>query len=286
MIEPLLLCCDLDRTVLPNGPQPESPAARPAFRELAKTRELRLVYVTGRSERLLDEAIEQWQIPLPTLAVGDVGTTIFERDGPTWRTMQRWWDEIAPAWRGLEAADLAERLGKISGLELQEPERQNRFKLSYYAPSNLDAESLCHDISGQLGAMNVRASVIWSVDETNDIGLVDVLPESATKLHAVRFVGNHLGIDESRTVFAGDSGNDLPALTSGLNAVLVANATPQVRHQAINAVTARGFRDRLYVAKGAFGLNGNYVAGVLEGLAHFLPETEPSIENALRAARA
>ena len=32
MPERLLLCTDLDRTLIPNGPQPESPRARAAFR--------------------------------------------------------------------------------------------------------------------------------------------------------------------------------------------------------------------------------------------------------------
>ncbi|MCI5126782.1 MAG: haloacid dehalogenase, partial [Candidatus Electrothrix sp. AR5] len=32
----LLVCTDLDRTLLPNGPQPESPGARPAFAALAE----------------------------------------------------------------------------------------------------------------------------------------------------------------------------------------------------------------------------------------------------------
>jgi len=32
--------------------------------------------------------------------------------------------------------------------------------------------------------------------------------------------------------------------------------------------------DTLYIAKGDFlDMNGNYAAGVLEGVAHFLPET-------------
>ena len=82
------------------------------------------------------------------------------------------------------------------------------------------------------------------------------------------------GYDESRVVFAGDSGNDLPALTSGLQAVLVANANEEVRQEAVREVTALGISAKLYLAQGDFlGMNGNYSAGVLEGLAHFLPET-------------
>ncbi|MCI5139086.1 MAG: haloacid dehalogenase, partial [Candidatus Electrothrix sp. AR1] len=52
----LLVCTDLDRTLLPNGPQPESPGARPAFTALAEDPRVRIVYVTGRSICLTEEA--------------------------------------------------------------------------------------------------------------------------------------------------------------------------------------------------------------------------------------
>jgi hypothetical protein len=128
----------------------------------------------------------------------------------------------------------------------------------------------------------VRASLIWSVDEMNHIGLLDVLPRDATKLHAIRFLMKRKDFDVAHTVFAGDSGNDLPVLTSGLQAVLVRNAIEPVRAHALQAVAAAGRAERLYLAAGGFlGMNGNYSAGVLEGLAHFIPE----VEDWLRAAQ-
>ncbi len=81
-----------------------------------------------------------------------------------------------------------------------------------------------------------------------------------------------LGFGEDAVVFAGDSGNDLPVLTSGLPSVLVGNARPEVREAAQAALREQGLEDRLYVAKGGFlGMNGYYSAGVLEGLAWFFP---------------
>ena len=84
----------------------------------------------------------------------------------------------------------------------------------------------------------------------------------------------HKDFDEENTVFAGDSGNDLPALTSGLQAVLVHNARREVREEALRSVREKGISERLYLALGDFlDMNGNYAAGVLEGLAHFQPDT-------------
>lgn len=272
----ILLCSDLDRTILPNGLQPESPQARPRLRRLAERPEVTLVYVSGRDEALLKEAVREFEIPLPDFAIGDVGTTLYAVSGERWQVWEAWRDEIGPDWGGLDQPALAELLADMPDLTLQEPEKQNAFKLSYYAPRETDTESLLESMRSRLEARGVRASLIWSIDEMARIGLLDVIPASATKVHAIRFLMRAKGFTLARTVFAGDSGNDLPALTSELQAVLVRNAAEEVRAQALREAQAAKRADRLYLARGGFlGMNGNYAAGVLEGLAHYLPETEP-----------
>ena len=77
------------------------------------------------------------------------------------------------------------------------------------------------------------------------------------------------------TVFAGDSGNDMPVLTSGLQSILVRNAEEDIKAEAIQSLKRKGLEDKLYLAHGGFlGMNGNYAAGVLEGLVHFVPATK------------
>lgn len=276
----LLLCCDLDRTVLPNGSQPESPQARPLFRSIAQRPELTLAYVSGRDRSLLLEAIHDYDLPVPDYAIGDVGTTIYEIRDNEWHSWDAWAEEIAPDWAGQRHDDLLSLFGDIDTLTPQETEKQNTFKLSYYAPEDTDRDALLAEMDARLQKLGVQASLIWSIDEAAHTGLLDVLPRRATKHHAIRFLMAHKGFNETNTVFAGDSGNDLPALTSGLQAVLVHNARPEVRDEAIQTVQTRGIADRLYLAQGDFlGMNGNYAAGVLEGLAHFHPETRHWIDS-------
>ena len=52
----LLLCTDLDRTLIPNGDQPESDHAREYFKKLSEHSEVTLVYVTGRHQQLVEQA--------------------------------------------------------------------------------------------------------------------------------------------------------------------------------------------------------------------------------------
>ena len=273
MARNILLCSDLDRTVLPNGPQEESPDARPLLCALCERPDVTLAYVSGRHKELLRQAISTYAIPAPDYAIGDVGTTIYDGIGGRWAPWQAWSAEIGGDWGPMERHDLERLFSDISALRLQEPEKQNTFKLSYYADMIVDKDPLLDEMAARLGGVGVQASLIWSLDEAAHTGLLDVLPARATKLHAVRFLMERKGFTEQQTVFCGDSGNDLPALTSGLQAVLVRNAREEVRQLAKEGVAARGAEDQLYLACGGFlDMNGNYSAGVLEGVCHFFPE--------------
>ncbi|MGA9573722.1 MAG: HAD family hydrolase, partial [Lysobacterales bacterium] len=67
-----MVCTDLDRTLIPNGPQSESPAAEGYFSSLVSREEITLVYVSGRHRELVEQAIEQYRIPVPDFVIGDV----------------------------------------------------------------------------------------------------------------------------------------------------------------------------------------------------------------------
>ena len=275
----LLLCSDLDRTLIPNGHEPESAKARPLLARLAARPELVLCYVSGRHAGLIRQAVEAHDLPLPDYAIGDVGTTLYAVEDASWRPVEDWTREIAADWRGRSRADLEATLDGLSGLRLQEADKQNTFKLSYYLDAPDRAEALLPAIRERLDALGIRYCLILSHDELSGLGLLDCLPARATKYHAIEFLMRRLGLDDRFTVFAGDSGNDLPVLTSGLPSILVANAAPAVREAAIETLRRKGLNDRLYLARGGlFGMNGNYGAGVLEGVVHFFPETRAWLE--------
>mgnify|MGYP000444995282 FL=1 len=54
-MNPLLLCTDLDRTLVPNGAEPESAQSRKKFSQLAGHPQVTLVYVTGRHQQLVEQ---------------------------------------------------------------------------------------------------------------------------------------------------------------------------------------------------------------------------------------
>ena len=263
----------MDRTIIPNGSQPEHPAAREAFRAFCRHPRVCLVYVTGRHLALVKEALVDYDLPAPAFAITDVGSRIYRVSGEDWRAMASWESEIAPDWRGKSHAQLRQALGDIGELTLQEKEKQNRFKLSYYLPLDADRDAVMSRMRVRLADQGVNASLIWSVDEPQHIGLLDVLPKHASKLHALRFLQQHLNYAEDEMLFAGDSGNDLSVLGSGVPSVLVANASAEVRTFAHRLASRNGHPDSLYLAgETGFPLGGNYAAGVLQGIWHFHPE--------------
>lgn len=280
---PILLATDLDRTLLPNGAQPESPLARPRFRRFVALSEVCLVYVTGRHKALVEAAMAEFDLPIPDFVIGDVGTSLYEVHEHAWRQRPDWQAAISLDWvangKTLSHDDLAAALADMPDLRLQEAAKQGPCKLSYYAADLDDPSGLLALARARLDATGARCNLVWSVDETTATGLLDVLPARASKLHALEFLREHLGIALDHTVFAGDSGNDMEVLESAVPSVLVANARESVRNEAVARAVGQGHGASLYLAQGGLGgMNGNYSAGILEGVAHFIPATRVWLE--------
>lgn len=273
----LLLCTDLDRTLIPNGSQPESPGARVLFSRFVESGDVTLAYVSGRHLALVESAINDYQLPRPDFIIADVGSTIYrskpQKDG--WQRWRAWDQDIDGDWQDLTSGDIHGLLSDIAGLKRQEEQKQGLHKLSYYVALDLDASSLMSQIESRLNARDIRANLIWSIDEQHHIGLLDILPVSANKLHAITFLMQNEGYGIDQTVFSGDSGNDLDVLLSPIPSVLVANADDEVRAAAKDAAP-----DTLYFARGSFlNMNGCYSAGIMEGIAHHQPHFVSLLES-------
>lgn len=271
----LLLCTDLDRTLLPNGPQPESSSVRKIFSQLASRDEVTLVYVSGRDKLLVQQAINNYQIPLPDFVIADVGSTIYHIKNKKWSHLDKWDSEISNDWNGKSNKNLQKLLENFKDIRIQEYSKQKLHKLSYYVPLYTDHVNLLKEIKLCFDNEQVKANLIWSVDDAASIGLLDILPASANKKHAIEFVMSEFNFFLDETIFAGDSGNDISVMASPIHSVLVANATDKVKKMAIEHAKMNGEVDSLYLAKGDYlGMNGNYSAGILEGLVHYMPVVE------------
>ena len=274
----ILISTDLDGTLIPDGRVTESPHARERFARLVSRPEVTLAYVTGRHKALVEEAIGDFSLPIPQLVIADVGATIYDVDSGNWRPWVSWERLLAEQWPAGTAAELSRLVRGASGLRPQEESKQAEFKVSFYLEEGADSREILADVEARLSRLETPARLIFSRD-SKGTGLLDLLPPAADKLSALEFILEREGLRSDSCVFSGDSGNDLEVLASPIPAVLVGNAADDVRQQAVAAAARGGWQNELYLATGGWsGLNGNYAAGILEGLAYFRPELRDLLE--------
>ena len=280
MIQPLLICTDLDRTLIPNGEQPESPEARPLFRQLVSNPQITLVYVTGRDRVLIQEAIAEYKLPIPNFVIADVGSTIYEIKNNQWLRLTDWDEQIAVDWKYKTQSDLVPFFTDFDQIKLQEITKQGLHKLSYYVSLDIELEPIITKIRAKLEAEKIQANIIWSIDEKAQVGLLDILPISANKYHAIAYLIKNQNFTLDNTIFSGDSGNDLDVLMSPIKSILVANAHLEVKEKIQSEIDQIGLKDSIYIAQGQSSkLNGNYSAGILEGIFHYFSDLQIESKN-------
>jgi HAD superfamily hydrolase (TIGR01484 family) len=239
-----------------------------------------LVYVTGRHLALMQQAVEEYRLPQADYAITDVGTRIYQHKEHQWHPITAWEKEIDQDWLSIEPKQIHEVLDSIPGLSLQELEKQNAHKISFYIDLQmLDEQDCLHEVKQRLAPLNIQTNLIWSIDETTHTGLLDILPPSANKLHAIKFLQQYLKYDDQEVVFAGDSGNDLEVLISPIQSVLVANATPELKTQVLVLVKQQGTEQQFYQAINSNHHSGHYSSGILQGVFHYLPAFKQHIND-------
>lgn len=276
MKSPLFLFCDLDGTVAPYGSNQGSPEAYAVFHKLVHRPEVVLAYVTGRAPAESREVIARHGLPIPRYLSTDTGACVEMWQENDFVLMPRWWEVMERDWPGVSAARIFEVLSAVAGLVPQEERYQNRYKVCFYADYHADGQTLVNRVQSALLPLRIRAQVLWSRDEHRQVGYVDVVPSSASKWSVVKWLLSQENMAPEQALFAGDSGNDLSVLASGLRVVMPRNGKEEVRKEACRLLEKkeRGLSRQLYQAKGGFlGFDGHVLGGVLEGLCMHFPHT-------------
>lgn len=262
-----ILATDLDRTLLPNGSWPADSGAIDLFNELTEKHDVCVVYVTGRNLALSEQAIQEFGIRYPDVLIGDVGTSIRKYVQGQWQPDTGWAVHVkqsSPRW---DAEAIRSAVAGVAGLTEQEREHCGPFKQSYYVDHDSN-EAILKAVDQRVKGRYDEV-IVYSFDSQSGDGLLDFLPDSATKQTALEYITEEFGADKTDVVFCGDSGNDVFPLTAGFSGVLVRNADDQLVAN-VRQASATNPELRLYFAKGDFkGLNGYYTSGVIEGAYHY-----------------
>jgi sucrose-6F-phosphate phosphohydrolase len=242
-----LFVTDLDHTLVG-----DDNALKELNQQLSQHRQeygTKIVYATGRSRSSYHQLKAEKQLLDPDALIASVGTEIYDDDShdvpdPAWS------EELSPGWdRELAVATAAH----YADLVPQEDSEQRPFKVSYLLTEEAALEVLPR-LELQLSKRGLDVKLIYSGGKD-----LDILPRNADKGLAVQFLQQKWGIDATRTVVCGDSGNDIALFSVGTSrGIIVGNARPELRQWYDKNPT-----DYRYLAE------AHCAGGILEGLQHF-----------------
>ncbi|BAZ39260.1 sucrose phosphate synthase [Calothrix sp. NIES-4101] len=233
------LVCEIDNTLL--GDQEALQQLIQKIRDQGHTTGVGIA--TGRSLKSALSMLEEWRFPMPDLLITSAGSEIYY--GPQIVTDTSWQKHIGHNW---QANRIREAMQEISGVELQPPDAQGKFKISYFV--DLAKAPSFREIIRHLRQQQLPVKGIFSHNM-----YLDLLPIRASKGDAIRYVALKWGLPVKRFLVAGASGNDESMLAGNTLAVVVGNYSPEI-------TKLRGY-PQIYFAE------GDYAWGILEALEHY-----------------
>lgn len=233
------LVCEIDNTLLGDKEALEKLIQR--IRQEGHTTGVGIA--TGRTLESTLSMLEEWRFPMPDLLITSAGSEIYY--GPQIVTDTSWQKHIGYQW---QAQAIRQAMKDIPGVELQPPETQRQFKISYFvdeAKAPNYREIIRHLRRHQLQVKGIYSHNMY----------LDLLPIRASKGDAIRYVALKWGLPVNRFLVAGASGNDETMLGGQTLGVVVGNYSQEIEK-------LRGL-PQIYFAK------GHYAWGILEALDYY-----------------
>ncbi len=245
-MNPFLFVTDLDNTLVG-----DDAAMAELNRRLERHRNeysTQIVYSTGRSLVLYRQLTTEKPLLEPDVLISGVGTEIYYGNSDTPDPV--WAEKLSQRWDRDEVVACAAHFADLT----PQPETEQRpFKVSYFLTEKAAVEVL-PQLEEVLGDRGLDIQLIYSGSQD-----LDILPRQANKGMAMTFVRQNLGVDPTRTVACGDSGNDIALFASRPEyGIIVGNAMPELLQWHHANPNPNRYLARAHCA-----------GGILEGLCHF-----------------
>lgn len=258
-----ILTTDLDGTLIPlDCGCPDFAAALETLRIFSQKPNRRLVFVTGRSFESVVEVIEAAHLPIPHYLLCDVGTSLYHASKQGWEFSEAYAQTLSQRMGDALNERIRSVLAQCKCVTPQEDAHQTPFKISYYA---LDAplDDCVTSVHNALRVAGIDYSLIQCADPFSNQGMIDILPRGVSKLFGIEWLLENRQWSRDAVVFAGDSGNDFEALTSGLRAIVVNNAPEPLKSKIRATAAEKSIEDSIFFC------SQPATQGVCEGMAHF-----------------
>jgi sucrose-phosphate synthase len=197
---------------------------------------------TGRNFELIQEILDNIDLKVDIM-VASVGSNIYY-DHDIGAIDTDWHSYIEFKWN---RDMILEKVGSISWLQLQEPDNQNDYKLSFYVdPSSYDEDL----IKEALGKYFYHITLIYSGSK-----FLDIMPMRASKGNAIRYLCHKWSFSLKNVVACGDSGNDADMFRRPIKGIIVGNKSNELR--------------RIPADKYVYHAKGHAAEGIVEGLKQY-----------------
>jgi sucrose-phosphate synthase len=197
---------------------------------------------TGRNVYDAKELFTELDLPSPDIWITDAGTRMYY--GTPLVPDKSWARHLNHYW---EPMRIHRVLSELEGIELQDPEFQAPFKVSYFV--SRDEAPDPQELKKKLRKRKLRTKVVHSYG-----AYYDILPIRASVGLAVRYLAYKLDIPPERILAVGYSGMDEDLLSGNTLGVVVGNS---------NDLEHLREKSRIYFSK------GSNAWGLLEGLEHY-----------------
>lgn len=241
-----LFVTDLDHTLVG-----DDEALKELNRQLSQHRKehgTKIVYATGRSLTLYRQLQTEKQLLEPDALIVAVGTEIYRDSGDNPDT--GWSEQLSHGWnRDLIVASAAH----FADLVPQPDTEQRPFKVSFFLTSSA-AAAVLPQLEDLLQERGLDIKLVYSSGKD-----LDILPRRSDKGLAMQFLRESWGIEPTRTVACGDSGNDIALFQAGEElGIIVGNAQPEL---------LKWYKEN--PSQNIYFAQAHCAGGILEGLRHF-----------------
>lgn len=233
-----VLASDIDGTLVGHGGESE------LVRFLQDRPEIGLVYLTGRTRSNAEALLDSHGFPRPLALATDLGADVY------WGASL----SLDEAWAFQQRCDWSPRqvlhaLDAVEGVSYQS--RCSYWRLAFYV-RDLTAV-------GEARAQLVHQGVVCRTLFDEEARRLDVVPRSALKGRALKYILNQLHIRAQQCFVAGDAENDGDLLAGRYHGVVVANGSVSFKEKLPDTI-----------------MRSNYpgAQGVLDGLTRFLKRSD------------
>jgi len=241
-----LFVTDLDNTLV--GDDQALEELNQKLKQHRQEYDTKIVYTTGRSLTLYQELTEEKNLLTPDALVTAVGTEIYYHVGDDPDPI--WSEQMTLSWDREIVINIASHFADLT----PQPETEQRpFKVSYFLAEVVAADVL-FELEDLLQKQGLKVKLIYSGSKD-----LDIIPRRGNKGAAMQFLRQNWGIEATKTVACGDSGNDIALFSVDQErGIIVGNALPELLRWC-----------EIYPAEYRYLAKSHYAAGILEGLYYF-----------------